>query len=277
MQTKFLVFIAFLAIAFVLLAVAASLPSTGLFIVLKFIVLILAIFSSILAFASRFYTYLIVPFIQQHSRHIVLSNENAYWLSTTNDAILSKDGQDFVASIIMNIPLYTSSTEMSPEEKNAFARQVGRLISTTGYPMRVTAQLYVMNKDLYIQQLREKISLMENQEATLTQSNAPSKEINKVHGALAMWKKMLDNISKETSFEMSTFAMISAKGSKEYEALNIAHQKAMEIMSGISSTLGVSPSIVMGNDILKFIEPEFLMPYSTVSEQITKNIQEEVI
>ncbi|MCL4373302.1 MAG: hypothetical protein M1360_00905 [Candidatus Marsarchaeota archaeon] len=278
MQAKFLILVVFLAIAFVFLAAAASIPNSNIPLgIAKIILLLVGIAFSILAFASRYYTYLIIPMFQQHSRHLVLSSENAYWLSSSNDAILHKEGEDFVATVIVNIPLYVSSTEMSGEEKLNFAAQVGRLSSITSYPMRITSQLYVMNKDSYIQQLRDTISTMENKEAQLTQEGAPQGEISKVHGALAMWKKMLDNVSKNMSLELATFATISAKGTKEYEAVNAVHQKAMEIMSGIGATLGVSPNLVIGNDILKFIEPEFLIPYSTVSEQITKNIQEEVI
>jgi len=278
MEQKLIIFMVFLIIAFVFLAAAASIPNANiLFGIIKIIFLIIAIFFSILAFASRYYTYLIIPLFKQHSKNLVLSTENAYWLSASNDAILRKEGDDFLATAIINIPLYTSSTEMSIEERLNFARQVGRLVSVTSYPMRITAQLYVMNKDSYIQKLRDTISSVENSEAKLTQDGAPSSEISKVHGALAMWKKMLDNVSKASSLELASFATISARGVKEYEAVNIVHQKAMEIMSGIGATLGILPNIIVGNDLLKFVEPEFLIPYSTISEQISKNIQEQVI
>ncbi|MGC8669651.1 MAG: hypothetical protein ACP5TL_00670 [Candidatus Micrarchaeia archaeon] len=278
MEKKWLVFIVLLSVAFIFLAAAAALQSSGILTgLIKLLLLIIGIIFTFFAFASRFYLYMIVPLFQQHSRHLVLSNEGAYWLATTSDAILRKDGDEFVATTFISIPIYVSSTEMNPDEKLNFARQVGRLLSITNYPMRVTSQLYVMNKDSYIQQLREKISTVENEEAKLTQENAKSSEINKVHGELAMWKKMLDNISSETSLEFTIYASISAKGVKEFEAVNYVHQKASEIMSGIGATLGVVPSLVIGNDIFKFIEPEFLIPYSTVSEQITKNLQEQVV
>jgi hypothetical protein len=48
-------------------------------------------------------------------------------------------------------------------------------------------------------------------------------------------------------------------------------------MAGIGATFGVSPNVVLDTDLLKFVEPEFLIPYSTVTEQISKNIEEQVI
>jgi hypothetical protein len=70
---------------------------------------------------------------------------------------------------------------------------------------------------------------------------------------------------------------VSAVGSKEYEAVSIAQQKAREIMSGIGSVFGVTPSIITGPGLLKFVEPEALIPFSTVTEQINKEVQEQVI
>ncbi|MGC8687205.1 MAG: hypothetical protein ACP5RM_00705 [Candidatus Micrarchaeia archaeon] len=278
METKALIFIGFLVLAFIFLAAAVSIPNSNIALgLVKIMMLALGIIFDILAFASRYYTYLIVPMLRQRTRHIVLSNERAYWLAQTGDAVLTKEGEDYLATVYIGIPLYVSSTEMSDEEKLNFAKQVGRLASITKDPARITTELYIMNKDSYIQRLRDMISTVENQEAKLAQENAPSGEINKVHGSLAMWKKMLENVSKVTSLELMSFVSISARGTKEYEAVNIVHQKSMELMSGIGATLGVSPNLIVGNDILKLIEPEFLIPYSTISEQITKNLQEQVI
>jgi hypothetical protein len=278
METKVIIFIGFMALAFIFLAAAVSIPNSNIALgLVKIIILIIGIIFDILAFSSRYYTYLIVPMFTQRTRHIILSNERAYWLSQTGDAVLTKDGEDYIATMYIGIPLYVSSTEMGDDEKLNFARQVGRLASVTKDPARITTELYIMNKDSYIQRLRDMINSVENQEAKLTEENASSGEISKVHGALAMWKKMLENISKVTSLELMSFVSISARGQKEYEAVNIAHQKSMELMSGIGATMGVLPNLVVGNDILKLIEPEFMVPYSTISEQITKNLQEQVI
>jgi hypothetical protein len=47
-------------------------------------------------------------------------------------------------------------------------------------------------------------------------------------------------------------------------------------MSGIGTVLGVSPNIVVGNEILKYVEPEYLIPYSTITEQIARIVRQEV-
>jgi hypothetical protein len=96
-----------------------------------------------------------------------------------------------------------------------------------------------------------------------------------VRGKLSMWKKMLDNVGSATSYELGTFAAVSARGVKELEAITYAQQRASELMNGIATVLGVSPNIAVGSEILKYIEPEYLIPYSTITEQITRTVRQE--
>jgi hypothetical protein len=74
-----------------------------------------------------------------------------------------------------------------------------------------------------------------------------------------------------------SFASLSVRASKEFDAINLAQQKAKELMTGVGALFGISPNIVVGDALLKFVEPEFMIPFSTVSEQINKNILEQVI
>ena len=80
-------------------------------------------------------------------------------------------------------------------------------------------------------------------------------------------------MSSNSSTELVTFAAVSALGGKEYEAITLAQQRAKEIMNGIGTILGVSPNVVVGEEILKLVEPEHLIPLSTVSEEISKRIE----
>ncbi|MDE1810629.1 MAG: hypothetical protein KGH66_01125 [Candidatus Micrarchaeota archaeon] len=277
MDKKLLVFLGLLGLSFLLLIIASFIPLSAPTDVFKLILLAVAVAANVLAFSSRYYIYLILPLFEQRRKNIVINDQSPYWLSSTSDAILQKEGDDFIATVYINIPLYRSATEMSDEDKLNFAQQVSRLVGISKEPTRFTTQLYVMNKDSYIQKLRDTITLVEEEEAKLVTGNAPQSEIERVRGKASMWRKMLDNVGKGSSLELSSFASLSARGGKEFEAISLAQQKAREMMSGIGATFGVSPNVVLGNELLKFVEPEYLIPFSTISEQITKNIQEEVI
>ena len=277
MDKKIFVFLGLLGIAIVLLIIDISFTTLVIAPVYKMLILVLVIFFDLLAFSSRFYTYLILPFILQRKRSIVLSKDDAYWISSTSDAILHKEGDDFLATVYIKVPLYRSATEMTNDEKIEFTRQVSRLVGTSREPTRFTSLLYVMNKDSYIQTLRDTISNAEHKEADLTANGASASEIERARGQLSMWHSMLDNVSKTTSLELMIYSSVSAKGVKEYEAISSAQQRAREVISGIAAIFGVTPSLVTGDAILKFVEPEYLIPYSTISEQIAKNIREQVI
>jgi hypothetical protein len=132
-----------------------------------------------------------------------------------------------------------------------------------------------MNKDSYIQKLKDTINGIENEEAKLEEKKASPEEMEHVRGKLSMWKKMLDNVGSATSYELGTFAAVSARGVKELEAITYAQQRASELMNGIATVLGVSPNIAVGSEILKYIEPEYLIPYSTITEQITRTVRQE--
>jgi hypothetical protein len=275
MNPKLLLLIGFLALAMAFLGIGILLPQGIIFAVPKIILLILAVVCVIAAFASRYYTYLIIALIRQRKRNIILSDQSPYWISSTGESILRKAGDDFIATVYINIPLYVSASEMTDEEKLRFTGQVSRLVGLSHEPVRFSAELYLMNKDSYIQKLKDTINGIENEEAKLEEKKASPEEMEHVRGKLSMWKKMLDNVGSATSYELGTFAAVSARGVKELEAITYAQQRASELMNGIATVLGVSPNIAVGSEILKYIEPEYLIPYSTITEQITRTVRQE--
>ncbi len=270
-------FLGLIIVSAILLGIVMLAPSLIIPAYIKIIIFIIALLFDAMAFTSRYYSYILSPLFKQHKKHLVLSNENPYWLAQSGDTILKKSGEDFIATVYISIPVYRSATEMGDDEKLDFAQQISRLVGLAKVPTRYTTELYVMNKDSYIQKLKETITMTENEEAELQSHDAPKNELDRVRGKLAMWRNMLDSISKGYSFELSTYITVSATGSKEYEASSLAQQKARELMSGVGSIFGVPPSIITGTDLLRFVEPEYLIPISTVTEQISKNIQEQVI
>ncbi len=276
MNPKVLVLIGFMALSIVFIAIAVALPHGTLYVVPKLLLMALAVLFDVLAFASRYYTFLILPFAKQRKRNIVISDQTPYWLSSTGESIIRRDAQDFVATVYINIPIYVSASEMSDEEKARFTMQVSRLVGLSKEPVRFTAELYLMNKDSYIQKLKDTISHIEDSEAKLAEEKKEGSELEHLRGELSMWRKMLDNVSAYTSYELGTFAAVSARGVKESEAISFAQQRARELMSGIGTVLGVSPNIVVGNEILKYVEPEYLIPYSTITEQIARIVRQEV-
>ena len=276
MDKRIFTFLGFFGISVVFLIAIVSIPLNIMAPIYKILLLLVGLFFDMVAFSTRFYSYLLGPVVSQRKRNLVLSNEEPYWLSTSSDAIIHRDGEDYVATVFIKIPLYRSGTEMTDEEKLAFTNQISRLVCSSERPIRFTSQLHIMNKDDYINTLRATASAAELEEAGM-QSKTGESETSRTKGKSSMWHHMLDSISSTTSFELVNYASVSASGAKEFEAIAAVQQRAREVMSAIAATFGISPSILTGTAILRFVEPEFLIPYSTATEQITKSIREEVI
>ena len=274
---KIFAFLGIMAVGLLLLIIDISMPNTVISPPLKILILILAIFFDLLALSSRFYSYLIIPMLKQRKRHVIINKEEPYFLASSGDAILHKEGENYIATIYIKIPLYRSATEMTTEEKLDFTHQNSRLIALSKEPIRFTTELLVMNKDSFIQTLRDMISAAQDEENRLVQGNAPASAIERARGKASMWSNVLDITSKSLSLEMSTYATVSGIGAQEFEAVGQAGQRARELMSGVASIFGVTPSIITGDGLLRFVEPEYLIPYSTISEQISKGMRAQVL
>jgi len=273
MNPKILIFIGFAFASLACTGIAVILPSDPIYVLFKIILIALAVLLDIFAFASRYYTYLLLPFLRQRSRSVIINDQVPYWFSSTNDCIVRKMGDDFVATVYMSIPIFVSASELSDEDKLLFTMQISRLVGISREPVRFTTELYLMNKDEYIKKLSDSINIAEDELLRLKNSNGTEGEIEHIKGKLTMWKKVYDNITKVVSYELTSFATVSSKGTKEFEAISIAMQRARELMAGVATTLGVAPVILTGEDILKYVEPENLIPYSTIRKQISSNIE----
>ncbi|MGC8567819.1 MAG: hypothetical protein ACP5RP_00975 [Candidatus Micrarchaeia archaeon] len=269
MDQRYVIFFGIIAISAVFIVIAEVLPIFLWPLKLLFIVIGLAF--DILAFSSRFYLYLVSPLISQRKRFIVLSQENPYTLSESSDVVVTKRGENFIATIFIEVPLYVSATEMQDEAKFNFAMQVGKLMSISPYPIKFSNQTSILNKDEYIQSLHHLLSMAQNDELKISENKdlSPS-DINRIKGKVSMWQNILDNVSNVQSFDQTIFAEVSAEAPKDYEAITLAQQRAREVMSGINSILGVMPVVATGADILKFLEPEYIIPSVEVKEKLAR-------
>lgn len=276
MDQKIFALIGLLGVSIVLLVIAIGTPQSLISSPLKIVILVVALAFDAIAFTSRRYYYMMVPMLRQRSKKIVLSAEEPYWLSSSGDAIIRKERDWFIATAYISIPFYRSATEMTDVEKLEFSKQMSRLVGISSDPVRFTTELYLMNKDAYIQELRDAINQAELEEVQLAQG-ADTVKLEIVRGRLAMWRNIMQSASATQSLELASYAAVSAAGAKEYEAVSMVQQKARDVVAGIGTTLGVTPSVITGSDILKFVEPEYLIPFSTVRAQLETKTEEQVI
>lgn len=271
---KFLLVILIL-LSFVLIIMAYVLPISTL---IKFALVCAGLFVDIIAFSTKLYMSFFIPFLRMKHRNVVIDDAEPFTMAPSGNAIVARRGSDIYASAFIKIPAYRSSSEMNAEEKVDFARLFSRALTVTKIPVRFGAQLYVINKDAYINNIKDKLDEAEGRyQGASTNKDVPKAESERIRGEVTMWHNLFDNVNKVKSHALEAFAMVTAQGGSEEEAINMALQQADELSSGISATYGVTAAIVEGEDVLKYIEPDYMIPVATVSEQMREKSASEAV
>lgn len=237
----------------------------------KFVLAILALFFDVFAFSTKYYAFLTIPLLKRKGGTVVLNDKEAFTMAPSGNAIVMRRGEEVFASAFVKIPVYRSATEMNKEEKTDFARLFSRVLSLTNGTVKFATQLYVINKDEYISGIKQKLDESEEKyQAASVNETIPKAASERIKGEVTMWHNLFDSVSKVNSHSLEAYAMVTAEGANEEEAVNLALQRAEEIGAGTSAIMGVSTSIAEGNDLLKFIEPDYMIPVVTVSEELRK-------
>ncbi len=273
-DAKTLMFVILIGAAFILEIVIFAIPIP----LIASVIAIIVLLCSIVGFSTKYYTYLLLPALRMKGRAIVLNADEPFIMSPSGNAIVIREGDSVYASSFVRIPIYRSATEMVDEEKAAFASMFGRLLTSTTEPVKLSAQMYIINKDDYINKIKARLNAAEERYSRLIANKTVDKgSSERIRGEVTMWRNLFENLSSSRSQALLVYGMVSAMGGSEEEAVNLAYQKAEEFAAGASAVLGVNAYIVRGDEILTLIEPNYMIPVETVSERIMqKNVEEAI-
>lgn len=263
---KSLLFVAFVGISLVIMIITSTLQIPS---YIKIIFLAIALFIDILAMSTRFYSYLFIPLYKMKDKTIVLSNEEPFYIAPSGNAIITREGSDVYATAFVKIPIYKSATEMNEEEKIDFARLFSRIVSISKTPYKITTQMYLINKDDYINKIRDKLNEVEERyQKSMSEKETNPSIVEREKGEVTMWHNLLESIGRIQSHALLNYVTVTATGSTEEEATALATQQADELSSGIGATLGITTTMMTGEEILLVTQADYTIPFSTVSEEI---------
>ncbi|MDE1845686.1 MAG: hypothetical protein KGH53_00155 [Candidatus Micrarchaeota archaeon] len=261
-----MLFISFVGISLVLMIVTVNLQIPD---YAKIIFLAIALFVDILAASTRYYSYLFIPLTKIKNGTIVLDTEEPFYLSPSGNALIVREGNEVYATAFIKIPVYKSATEMNDEEKVDFARLFSRIVSLSRTPFKISTQMYLINKDDYIAKIRDRLNLIEEQyQKALVDKSTTTGAMERLKGEVTMWHNLLESIGRIQSHALLNYATVTALGTTEEEATALVNQQADEIAAGIGAILGVTAPLMTGEEILLVTQPDFTIPFSTVSESI---------
>lgn len=244
--------------------------------IIRFVLAIFALLFDVLAFSMRFYSYIFMPMVRMKNRTVVLNSDVPFVMSPSGNAIIVRKGADVYASAFVKIPVYKSATEMNDDEKSDFSKMFSRIVSMNKNITKISSQLYIINKDDYISNIRDKLNEAEDRyQKVLGSKDAKQNATERVKGEVTMWHNLYDSISKSQSRALAAYAMVTAVGGSDEEASNLALQRAEEAAVGIGTAMGINATVATGQEMLVFVEPEYAIPFSTVSEEIRGKAAEE--
>ncbi len=236
---------------------------------IKLVFAFLALGADVLAFSTKLYMSFFMPVLRMKNKTATIETEEPFTMAPSGNAIVVRRSGAIYASAFVTVPSYRSATEMNAEEKTDFSRLFSRALTVTKDPVKFSTQLYVINKDEYINNIRNKLDEAEERYQNATTSQQQNKsDMERIKGEVTMWHNLYDSVNKVGSHALEAFAMVTAEGGNEEEAINLALQRADEVAAGVSAAFGVTASLVEGEELLRFVEPDHMIPPITVAEQL---------
>ena len=262
-----------IALVMIVLSSALSVPTY-----VKGIMLLAAALACIFSASTRYYLYIYGPFLRAKNKTMVIEDDEPFTVAPAGNALLSRHNGMVYSTMFVKIPIYQSATEMTDDEKYDFAKMFSRIVSLNKNPFMVTSQLYVVNKDDFINRIKDKIGTSEQtyQERMNDKSVAPEL-LERSKGEVTMWHNLLDHVSSNQSFSLLNYVSVTAAGNTEEEAISLSSQRAEELASGISSIVGTNATVITGEELLITAIPEHAIPYSTISEEIRQKTMSEAM
>ncbi len=238
--------------------------------ILDGVLAILALLLTVVAFLTKNYIYLFDAVRKKKGKNLVLNANEAFVLAPNGNAIIRQEQGSVYASAFVRIPIYKSGTDMTKDEKIELSRLFGRILTLSKDPVKISSQLYMINKDEYMKKLRDVLSEAEERyrETMALGGGEHGAAIERARGEMTMWRSLMDNVSKSHSQALIVYAMVTAQGGNEEEAASIAYQRADELAGGISAALGILAYVVTGQEILTMLEPEHMVPVEVVNQRI---------
>ncbi|MDE1860426.1 MAG: hypothetical protein KGH72_01785 [Candidatus Micrarchaeota archaeon] len=235
----------------------------------SFVFALVAVIFAILAFSVKYYDYLVLSFVHMKKGTAVVSSDDPFYMAPNGNAVVVRGETLVYASAFVRIPIYESASEMQPEDKFEFASLFAKVATISKTPMKLSVQLYIINKDDYIRKITDKLNQVQEVYNQLSnQPGTPADKTERINGEVTMWHNLYDSVNKTRSQTLAAYAMVSAVGGTEEEAINIAVIRAEEIAAGISSVLGITASVAREEEILVMLEPDHMIPSRTVDEMM---------
>lgn len=222
---------------------------------------LLSIVCALLAYMFYRWGNIYVPFLVFQKKEIQVPY--IFEVSPAEDAVFKQVGDDYVATVFLNLDVYETMTNKNSEEVNDYAHYFERSISSVKDPIKISTILYERDMGRYAKAIEEKKAALEDKIAAERQKKkADPRIIEVLEREKLMWERRLEGLYKSTERPRAVEYIVatSAFGPSRDAALSAAKTRAREIKATFAGGMSVNVDELTRNRMRSCFEWEFLSP-----------------
>jgi len=226
---------------------------------LLFIVLCLAL-AAVSLFMIK-YGYMVIPLIT--SRLKIVEVRDKYEVPPTQDVVIKRVGSRYYASAFLQARVSESVTD-KPETARTTMELFEKAITSVRYVVKFCALIHNIDLEKYVDRIKAARSRAETKKSQLA-SAPPSPntlaDVARLEREVAMYTSQLERVSGgERPVSVVCYLMTTASSPNREEAVEKAKHQANEMRTVVGSALDVDVIPLVGDDMKKCFEWEFVLP-----------------
>ncbi len=204
---------------------------------------------------------LYIPFLTRFEKNI--KAKYVFDVSPTEDAVVKKEGDEYIATVYLNLDVYETMTNKNDEEVKEYSSYFERTIASIRDPIKISTMIYEKNMDRYMRDIESMKAAVEDMIAKEQQKKKiDERRIEILEREKLMWERRLDSMykSKTRPRAIAYFAAVSAKGASIDGAISAAKNKAREVKATFSGGMSMNVDLLAHSRMNACYDWEFMKP-----------------
>ncbi|RME78998.1 MAG: hypothetical protein D6769_03525 [Methanobacteriota archaeon] len=217
-----------------------------------------------LAMAFYKYGYMLVPWLTQRSKTVLITTDG-YEIPPTQDVIVKKSGDGkYYASVFLGLRLYQSAVEMSEEQIRSYNKLFERAMASFKKVVKIGYVLHAVDitekrKELETKKAEAQLRLQREREKT----EPDPLRIERFEREVMYWNAQIDKLTRGLRpLRVVLYAMTTDAGLTRDEAIARANNNASELRTLLSNALNTEVVKLTADEMLKVFDWERFMPVS---------------
>jgi hypothetical protein len=218
--------------------------------------------SFLLALLFWKYGYLLSPWLT--SSLGIAAQSGPIKLPPSQDVLIMRRGNSYLASVFLGIRLYDSSTDKDVQKRALLMEYFERAVSSVSYPVKICLLVSPLDTSKVEDELKSKRSSAELHHArALSSGKSHLADAARYKRQIASLDSILAKLSSgQKPMDLSAYVTATACGANEQEAVSLAKARAGEIKASFSTALNAELSMLSGEELVRCVQLESAIPSS---------------